>query len=189
MAIDELKNHILEKAEKDAQELIRRANLVRDRELSQAKKRLEEWLSEAAKEFMKEKIALVSTYKSRTFKEISLEKTKLYDELWNDFLIELKNRLKQLSTNERYRSTILAIVIKTLSDVPDVLEVFVKADDISIFDNLKDSRIKVSEADIMGGLLLKPHGQNVVLNYSFDEILKIKEPALKSIFIEAITAN
>ncbi len=186
MAIDEIKDYIQEKVDKEAQELIRRANLVKEREISQAKRRLEEWLSEAAKEFMKEKIALVATYKSRTFKEISLERTRLYEELWQDFLGELKMRLRETAATNRYRDILLKIAANALSSSGDQLEVFVREEDVGIFCKVKDDRLTISTADIIGGIILKSPAKGLVLNYSFDEILTTKQQTLKSMFIERL---
>ncbi len=183
MAIDEIKNYIQGKVDKEAQELIRRANLVKEREISQAKKRLEEWLSEATKEFMKEKIALVATYKSRTFKEISLEKTRLYEELWQDFLGELKIKLREVTTTKRYRDILLKMVMNVLSSNDCQIEVLVRKEDVGIFEEVKNDRLTILEADILGGIILRKPAQGLVLNYSFDEILATKQQALKSMFI------
>jgi len=193
LAIEEIKNYIKDKVEEKVQEVLRRANLVKKREISQAEKKLDMWIKEQTKAFLREKISLIAQYKARTYREISLEETKLKERLWVDFFTALKERIRLLRSNRQKYSSLLLRMIKSAYPYCSCgTSLLVHPEDVSLVRDLvkmhcNDLDISVRPDDsVCMGVVVVDKDEKSKINYDMLTILDAEAQRIKTYFFSKL---
>ncbi len=189
MGIEQIKNYIKDKVEEKVQDVLRRAHLVKEREISQAKKKLDLWIEEQTKAFMREKISLIAQYKARTYREMSLEETKLKEQLWIDFFAAVKERVESLrSDHQKYTTLLLRFMESARKYYSNGVNVLVNPNDVSLMKDLIEMHYKgvdisvFPESSVRIGFVLVDKDRGAKVNYDILTILEAERERIKMYF-------
>ncbi len=187
MGIEQIKDHIRNTVDEKVKEILRRANLVRDREIDQAKKKASSWVQQQIKAFLREKITLIAKYKARTYKDLFLERTKVEEEIWEDFLQGLRGKINSLRTEKRdkYISLLLRCLRSAVECCKGRIKIYVNPEDVDLMTNLVETHYKHLESAIIpdkrisAGLIVKDDSDMVSISYDLLEILDVRSGEIK----------
>ncbi len=194
MGIEEIKDYIKKKVDEKVEEILRRANLVKEREISQAKKSLEEWIEEETKAFMREKIALVAKYKAKMYREVALERTRLQEEIWQDFSSRLKKKINEVRNDATVYSSFL---LKCLSKAYEhcrgrSVELRVNPEDVDLMRRIigahyPDCQVKVSSDEgVSLGVILEDPENKTRINYDLVALMEAEKERMKTFLFKEI---
>ncbi len=193
MGIEQIKNYIKDKVEEKVQDVLRRAHLVKEREISQAKKKLDLWIEEQTKAFMREKISLIAQYKARTYREMSLEETKLKEQLWIDFFAAVKERVESLrSDHQKYTTLLLRFMESARKYYSNGVNVLVNPNDVSLMKDLIEMHYKgvdisvFPESSVRIGFVLVDKDRGAKVNYDILTILDAERERIKMYFFSKL---
>ncbi len=193
MGIEQIKNYIKDKVEEKVQDVLRRAHLVKEREISQAKKKLDLWIEEQTKAFMREKISLIAQYKARTYREMSLEETKLKEQLWIDFFAAVKERVESLrSDHQKYSTLLLRFMESARKYYSNGVNVLVNPNDVSLMKDLIEMHYKgvdisvFPESSVRIGFVLVDKDRGAKVNYDILTILEAERERIKMYFFSKL---
>jgi len=193
LGIEQIKNYIKDKVEEKVQDVLRRAHLVKEREISQAKKKLDLWIEEQTKAFMREKISLIAQYKARTYREMSLEETKLKEQLWIDFFAAVKERVESLrSDHQKYTTLLLRFMESARKYYSNGVNVLVNPNDVSLMKDLIEMHYKgvdisvFPESSVRIGFVLVDKDRGAKVNYDILTILDAERERIKMYFFSKL---
>ncbi len=104
MAVEEIKKAISQKVENQVQQIRRRAELVAKREKELAERRLQDWLEEAERKFLREKLELISLNRASLNKELRLLEGRVRSEIWQVFWTQFVQELSKVRNVEGYEN-------------------------------------------------------------------------------------
>ncbi len=196
MGIEALIQHIEETAQKQIEEILRRAHRVKDREIQQAKKELEAWLDKEKKHLVKEKLLIISQAKSQVFKQVGLKRTLEEQKIWEDFKRSLPAYIETLEIDENYISGLIDIIKRVVKQYGlKRIEIKLNKRDraqllkrLPCIKNLLAIDVQVGEAiECLGGLVIEDKDSKAKFIYTIDELLSSRENFWKAELIKSLT--
>ena len=179
MGVEELKKYIKDKVESQVEELLRRARLVRERELSQAKVQLEQWKEAKMREFIHEKIALVARYKAKAYKEMTLALSQTKEEIWQDFYPRLRRALVELKSDQgKYSQILLRLLNNGITTCQSEVVIKIHSEDVELLQRVLEAHYKDCRSQILpddsiefGLIVLQPQS-GISIRLDLDAILE-----------------
>lgn len=184
--MQELIGRIREKAQKEANELIRRAKRVAERDIAKAKQKVEEWLKAERAALIKERIALIARKRARFAKEIRDEETAFFSNIWADICSDFWQGLRSLIEENRqaYVEALSQICAQKVKEYPESqwrLRVN-PADMEELQARLgRESEHIIFEADetLTGGIVVESRLTGIAYDYSMRALFEYFEEELK----------
>ncbi len=186
MGVNELKKYIKDKVEKQVEEILRRANLVKERELSQAKAQLKEWQEAKMREFLHEKIALVARYKAKAYKEMTLALSQTKEEIWQDFYPRLRQAMLSVKSDQgRYSQILLRLLNHAMPKCQGDAVVRIHPADAELLQRViqahyQDCTLRIQVDDsVEFGIIMEAPESGILIRLDLEAMLEANLDALK----------
>ncbi len=196
-------DHIRNKLRAEINDLLKRAQRVRERDIQKAKQELEEWIDEQNKKMVREKIRAISRKRASAMKQLRLEKEQVYERLWQEFESELKFALSKSYRDEHYIRLIFSVIGKVKSEfgVADARLLFNNNDREFFEANWEQIRstfgsmfsscnMEIGESiDMSGGVIIEEKHTKKRFVFSFDAVIEAERDYFKKWLIDSVVSS
>lgn len=167
MALDKVKDKILDEAEQKADRIIEEAEQEADDTVSEAEQKAQR-LKDEAKEDAKEKAEALRRQELASARMKAQEiKMEAKQELIHDAFDQLRDRVSGMESDDR--EDLFASIIETVGEEIEIGTVHTSGDMVDAVEDMVDADVK--EKDIEG-LIIEDSDGSVRYDYSFDSVLE-----------------
>jgi len=188
MKLDKIANTIIQEAEVEKEKIISSANVEAKRLIDTKKSELEginlEKLTQFEQEIERMVIENVASKRLTAKREVQVAK----DQVINKSLIKVKEKFYALKNDEKKYSTLLKRLyneaIKNFNG--DKFEVHCSKEDEKILKSIvKDVDVKISK-NIEAGFIVKSKEKRMIIDFTFETLLRDKESEIKEVISKTI---
>lgn len=167
MALDKVKEKILDEAEQKADQIIEEAEAEADDIVSEAKQKAERLRDEAEEEAEAEAEALRRQELASARMKAQQIKMEAKQELIHDAFDKLRDRVGEMDSDDR--ADLFASIIETVGKEIDIGTIYTSGDMVDAVEDMVDADVEKSDIE---GLIIEDSDGSVRYDYSFDSVLE-----------------